>query len=86
MGVVLAGQIAILGVAAVAEVRPEAVESPAVFWEELALGLEAGVCAPELCGKHEAPVGFGAASVDIEWVLGWAGEEGWLQDAGMVEG
>jgi hypothetical protein len=32
----LAGQVAVLGVAAVAEVRPQAVQCPRIGWEELA--------------------------------------------------
>ena len=48
-GVELTGQIAILGVRAVAEVGPETMKSPSLGGDQLTFTLEAGVCIPELC-------------------------------------
>ena len=59
---------------------------PGVRGEELAGGFEPGVGVPELGGEEEAAEGFGAAGVDGGGGLGWAGEEGGLEDAGVVEG
>ncbi len=49
--VVLAGQVAVLGVAAIAEVRPQAVQRPGICGEKLALRFEAGVGGPKLRGQ-----------------------------------
>lgn len=49
-GVILAGEIAVLGVGAVAEVGPETVERPGLGRQQLAFGFEAGVGVPELSG------------------------------------
>lgn len=73
--VVLPAQVAVLGVAAVAEVGPETVESPCVFGQELPFGLEARVCGPELSGEQEASVCFGAACVDGQRIGGGRARE-----------
>jgi len=46
--IVLPIQITILGVATIAEVWPKPMESPLVWWEQLAVRFEASVCVPVL--------------------------------------
>ena len=83
--IILPIQIAVLRVAPIAEIRPEAMQGPGVGREELALGFEAGVGGPKLSGEEETAECFGAAGVDREGVGGWAGEDGLLENAGVVE-
>ena len=47
-GVILSLQVAILGERAIAEVRPQAVQGPALLGRDLAIRLESGVGIPEL--------------------------------------
>ncbi len=61
-------------------------QSPCVSGEELRGGFETSVGIPELGRQDKATKGFGAAGVEGGWRLGWAGEEGRLEDAGVVEG
>lgn len=68
--VVLSAQVAVLGVAAVAKVGPEAVEGPRLCGQELALFLEPGVRGPELGGQKEASVRLGTACVDGQRIGG----------------
>lgn len=78
--VVLAVQVAVLGVGAIAEVGPETVKGPLVGRQLLAGRLEAGVCVPELGRKEKTTEGLGAAGVHAGEVAaigdGTAGEEG----------
>jgi hypothetical protein len=60
-------------------------QRPLLRREELAFVFEAGVGGPELGAEKEAAEGFGAAGVDVEGILGWAGEEGRLDCAGVVK-
>ena len=75
-----------MSVRAVAEVGPEAVESPGFGGDELTAGLEACVGVPELGGQEKATVSFGAATVDeVGLGAGGAGEERGFNDAGVIE-
>lgn len=69
-------EIAVLGVAAVAEVWPETVKGPGVGWQELTLGLESGVGVPVLGAEEETTEGLDAARVDKGGIgLSRAGED-----------
>ena len=63
--VVLALQVAVLSVRAVAEVGPQAVQCPCVGGQLLAFGFESCPCRPELCEEDEPTVRLGAAGVDL---------------------
>lgn len=85
--VVLAREVAVLRVGAVAVVRPKTMNGPRVAGQPLSVGFPARVCVPELGGEHEAAVGLLAAGVDQRRIgLGGAREHRTLQGAGVVVG
>lgn len=61
--VVLARQVAVLRVRAVAEIGPQAVQRPRVGWQELTLRLETRVRLPELRREHQSAERLGTACV-----------------------
>ena len=54
-----------MSVRPVAEVGPETVKPPAVFWQQLALVFEPGVRVPELRREEKPSVSLDAARVDL---------------------
>jgi hypothetical protein len=63
-GVVLPRKIAVLGIAAVTEVRPQTMECPLVGWKQLSLALKTGVGVPELGAQEETAICFDAAAIE----------------------
>ena len=63
-GVVLAVQVAVLRVGAVAEIWPQSMQCPVIGRKQLTLGLEASVCRPELGREEQSSVCFGATRID----------------------
>lgn len=83
--VVLPRQIAVLCVAAVAEVGPQPVQRPRVGRQELAVGLAPRICVPELRAEKQPAKRLDAARINPGRVLRWAGQKRFLELACVVQ-
>lgn len=66
--IILAAQIAVLGVRSGTVIRPQTMHCPRVFRNSLALSFQSCISAPKLGLEKEASKGLGTAAVDLGWV------------------